>query len=195
MRKTGRLQRRLLQGSFGWRWGSFVAGVGVTHPRFAGRSCTCSCHLRKPRSGRRAARGCSSTCLFLESERIWSWRLGKRRRSRRQQRRSSYLWPGWSGTAVLGRTRARCSQQDTASLCYSGVGERWPEARQGLYRRLAFAAALAPAAVGGRRRVGLAGRAAVLLSLLRAGRHCGAGSPAPSWTEGKREVAQLEVCF
>lgn len=66
----------------------------------------------------------------------------------RRWRRSSHPWPGLSGTATLGRPRACCGQRDAArglatSVCYSGVGKRWPEASRGPYQGLAVAAALA----------------------------------------------------
>lgn len=120
---------------------------------------------------KRAARGCGSVRVFLGREHVWSWRLGKRRRSIEAVEEEEEFPPlGWlSGTAALGQPRARCRQRDTAggipaSVCYSRVGEC-----SGSEQPL-------PAAIRGSHRVGLAGKAAVLLSLLWAGRHCRAGS-------------------
>lgn len=198
MRKTGRLQRRLLQGSLGWRWGSFAAGIEVTRPWFAGRGC-------KPRSGWRAARRCGSPCLFLESERIWPGRLGKRRRSVEAEaeefppvarlvgnsgaRTAPSLLPSagcsqgtrwqrallWGGRALARSKpgavpRARCRSGPCRQRSGEATGLAWLGERQFCF--LFF---------------GQGGMAAQTASA--------AGSPAPSRTGSKREVAQLEICF
>lgn len=150
---------------------------------------------------RRAARGCGSVRVFLGREHVWAWRLGKRRRSIEAVEEEEEFPPlGWlSGTAALGRPRARCEQWDAAGgiaagVCYSGVGEC-----SGSEQPL-------PAAIGGSRRVGLAGKAAELAWLGRrqfcflfSGQGGIAGQAASAASSplngGKREVVQLEVCF